>query len=220
MKDVVLALRWVRDNIVAFKGNPDKVVLAGQSFGAAMVEAVILSSMATGLYHGAILQSGSALAPWAFNYDAEERAQGLRITTNIDVVAGDLTKWLLRSNIDDLVDKANKLDVPYFPFGMCIESPLKKEERLLSAAPFDLLLNKKGTSVPLVIGYNDNEAYVFISMLREARVFRRMSGDLSFLLPEELRFFNKRERRQIARQIKDMYFKRNSTMAAVLAYHR
>ncbi|CAH1637981.1 unnamed protein product [Spodoptera littoralis] len=69
VKDAVLALRWVRDNIVAFKGNPAKVVVAGQSFGAAMVEAVLLSNMASGLYHGAILQSGSALCPWSFNFD-------------------------------------------------------------------------------------------------------------------------------------------------------
>lgn len=217
VKDVVIALRWVRDNIVAFKGNSAKVVIAGQSFGAAMVEAVILSSMANGLYHGAILQSGSALCPWAFNYDAEERAQMLG--NDIDI-SDDYIKYLLDTEVEDLVAKANKLNVSYFPFSMCVENPLKKEERLLFEAPYDLLSNKKGNSVPMMMGYNDNEAYVFVSILREANVLKRMSNGLRFLLPDELKFLNERERKQVARQIKEMYFKKNATMASVLSYHR
>ena len=217
VKDVVLALRWVSDNIVAFRGNSAKVVIAGQSFGAAMVEAVILSSMANGLYHGAILQSGSALCPWSFNYDAEERAKSLAAMTDID---DGLVTSLLDARIEDLVAQANKLDVPYFPFGMCAENPSKKEERFLFEAPYDLLSSKKGNSVPMIIGYNDNEAYVFVSILREANVLRRMSKGASFLVPDDLRFLNERERKQTGRLIEDMYFKKNATMSSVLAYHR
>ncbi|KAJ8714296.1 hypothetical protein PYW08_007916 [Mythimna loreyi] len=219
VKDVVLALRWVSDNIVAFKGNSAKVVVAGQSFGAAMVEAVLLSPMANGLYHGAILQSGSALCPWSFNYDAEERAKALGTTTDF-TEEHFKTEILLDAKIEDLVAQANKLNVPYFPFAMCVENPSKKEERLLFEAPYNLLSSKKGNSVPMIIGYNDNEAYVFVSILREANALRRMSRGVSFLLPDDLKFLNERERKQTGRLVKDMYFKKNATMESVLAYHR
>lgn len=217
MKDAVLALRWVRDNIVAFKGNAAKVVVAGQSFGAAMVEAILLSNMARGLYHGAILQSGSALCPWSFNYDAEKRAMAL---DNVSETKNELVKSLLDTETEDLVARGNKLNVPYFPFGMCVEKASKKEERLMFEAPRDILARKKNDTVPMIIGYNNNEAYVFVSMLREANVLRRISKSVTFLLPDDLKFLNERERKQTGRLIKDMYFKNNLTMAAVLAYHR
>lgn len=217
VKDVVLALRWVSDNIVAFKGNSAKVVVAGQSFGAAMVEAVILSPMANELYHGAILQSGSALCPWSFNYDAEERAKALGTMTDL---VDENVDSLADAKIEDLVAQANKLNVPYFPFAMCVENPAKKEERLLFEAPYDLLSSKKGNAVPMMIGYNDNEAYVFVSILKEANVLRRVPMSASFLVPDDLKFLNERERKQTGRLIEDMYFKKNVTMASILAYHR
>ncbi|XP_059047598.1 esterase FE4-like [Achroia grisella] len=215
VKDVVLALQWVRDNIVAFKGNSNKVVIAGQSFGAAMVEAVTLSPMSHNLYHGVILQSGSILCPWAFNYDMTERAMALgKLISDTD----DFTSVLINSDIGELVSKCDKLDVPYFPFGIGVET-IKSKERLLDDAPYELLKHG-GRTVPIMIGYNNNEAYVFATMLRQANVRKKVSKDLSFLLPEELKFMNEREVKQVVRQIEDMYFKDNSSLAAALAYHR
>ncbi|XP_075970931.1 pyrethroid hydrolase Ces2e-like [Anticarsia gemmatalis] len=219
VKDVVQALRWVQDNIVAFRGNPGKVVAAGQGFGAAMVDAIILGSMAPGLFHGAILQSGTALCPWAFNYDAEERAKILSSTLEAEEIE-DIAKTLIDAEIENLVANANKLAIPYFPFGICTEKPLKNEERLLPEAPYDLLTSKKVQPVPMIIGYNSNEAYIFVSLLREAHALRRISRTPVYLLPDDLKFLNEREERQVARQIGNMYFKKNATMATILAYHR
>ncbi|XP_049877839.1 uncharacterized protein LOC126375040 [Pectinophora gossypiella] len=215
-KDVVLALRWVRDNIVAFRGNPAKVVVAGQGFGAAIVEALLLSPMAQGLFHGAIMQSGTVLSPWYFNYDAEDRAN---VLGNMFSENDDITSALLNADIADLVANAEKLVKPYFPFGMCVERVFNKDERLLSELPIDLLSSKKAFSVPLIIGYNSDEAYIFASNLKAARVLRRILRDMTFLLPEELKI-NKRESFQVARKLGDVYFKNNLTMASVLAYHR
>lgn len=217
-KDVVLALRWIRDNIVAFRGNPASIVVAGQGFGAAMVEALTLSPMAQGLFNGLILQSGTVLSSSAFNYDAEERAELLQNTVNYKE---DVMSALIVENNVDLVAKSEKMDVPYFPFGLCVEKYFKKdEERFLTESPFNLLGAKKVNSVPMIIGYNTDEAYIFASNIRAARVLRKMSKNLNFLIPEELKFRNGREMAQVARQVKEMYFNDNVTMASVLAYHR
>ncbi|XP_034244755.1 venom carboxylesterase-6-like [Thrips palmi] len=75
MKDMVLALQWVRDNIRAFGGDPDSVTIFGESAGAASVHYLALSPLAKGLFHRAIQMSGSALAPWAFYEPARARAK-------------------------------------------------------------------------------------------------------------------------------------------------
>lgn len=55
--DVIAALQWVRDNARAFGGEPSRITIAGQSGGAEMVNALIISPRARGLFAGAIAQS-------------------------------------------------------------------------------------------------------------------------------------------------------------------
>ncbi|WP_417209701.1 carboxylesterase/lipase family protein [Antarctobacter sp.] len=57
--DIALALRWVRDNIAAFGGDPGNVTIFGQSGGAAKVAALMAMPAAEGLFHKAIIQSMS-----------------------------------------------------------------------------------------------------------------------------------------------------------------
>ncbi len=86
MKDQVMALRWVRKNIHNFGGNPNSVTIAGSSAGASSVHLHLLSPLSkghhldklailldisihfeffsTGLYHKAIMHSGTSLQPW------------------------------------------------------------------------------------------------------------------------------------------------------------
>ena len=55
------ALQWVHDNIAAFGGDPDKVVISGQSFGAGSVAAQITSPLSKGLFRGAVMMSACNL---------------------------------------------------------------------------------------------------------------------------------------------------------------
>ncbi|KAF9413122.1 hypothetical protein HW555_008564 [Spodoptera exigua] len=74
LKDQVMALKWVRDNIEAFGGDPARITIFGESAGAASVHLHMLSPASQGLFHGAIAQSGVALAPWALAHEPRARA--------------------------------------------------------------------------------------------------------------------------------------------------
>ena len=60
--DQLTAIRWVRDNIAAFGGNPDNITIMGQSAGAMSVQQHVLSPLSDGLISKAIMSSGGGVS--------------------------------------------------------------------------------------------------------------------------------------------------------------
>jgi para-nitrobenzyl esterase len=58
MQDIVAVLRWVRENVAAFGGDPGNVTVFGQSGGGSKVATLMAMPSAQGLFHRAIIQSG------------------------------------------------------------------------------------------------------------------------------------------------------------------
>ncbi|MEV6237864.1 carboxylesterase family protein [Lentzea sp. NPDC051838] len=69
LMDQQAALKWVRENIGAFGGDPRNVTLAGQSAGAMSVCAQLTSPEAAGLFDRAVMQSGSCASGWLDNFE-------------------------------------------------------------------------------------------------------------------------------------------------------
>jgi para-nitrobenzyl esterase len=59
--DMVASLEWVRDNIAAFGGDPSRVMIFGQSGGGSKTSTLLATPAARGLFHRAVVQSGSTL---------------------------------------------------------------------------------------------------------------------------------------------------------------
>ncbi|KAL7646027.1 UNVERIFIED_CONTAM: hypothetical protein RMT77_002928 [Armadillidium vulgare] len=67
LKDQQLALKWVKGNIESFGGDSNSITIFGESAGGASVHYQVLSPGSKGLFNRAIIQSGTALCPWASN---------------------------------------------------------------------------------------------------------------------------------------------------------
>jgi para-nitrobenzyl esterase len=83
--DMVASLEWVRDNIAQFGGDPQKVTVFGQSGGGAKTSTLLATPAAKGLFHRAMVQSGSALRiadPEAAAKSADAFIKKLGLTRN------------------------------------------------------------------------------------------------------------------------------------------
>jgi len=86
MQDLVLALRWIRDNIEAFGGDPDNVMIMGQSGGGAKVSILMAMPSAKGLFHKAAIQSGPGLT---VGRPGPAAAQAAKLLEAVGVKPGD-----------------------------------------------------------------------------------------------------------------------------------
>ncbi|MGH0035646.1 MAG: carboxylesterase/lipase family protein [Myxococcota bacterium] len=82
--DQIRALEWVQDNIAGFGGDPDNVTIFGESAGGRDVYALLLAPAARGLFHRAIVQSGSTrlVSPAEAESWADDASPGHRNSSN------------------------------------------------------------------------------------------------------------------------------------------
>ncbi|MFZ5940088.1 MAG: carboxylesterase/lipase family protein [Bacteroidota bacterium] len=89
MLDIVKALEWIRDNIGNFGGDPSDVTIVGESGGGGKVGTLMCMPSAKGLFHKAIIQSGTLL-----NSMTKEKSQqlGLAVLENLGLTPEDVGK--------------------------------------------------------------------------------------------------------------------------------
>ncbi|XP_046823958.1 acetylcholinesterase-like isoform X2 [Vespa crabro] len=160
--DQIMALQWIRDNIGAFGGNPDNITLFGESAGAVSVSMHLLSPLSRHLFNQAIMQSGSATAPWAIISREESIVRGIRLA---EAVGCPHDRNNLQEVIDCLIVKDSKdlvesewgtLGICEFPFVPVIDGTFLDEtpQRSLASSSF-----KKAN---ILMGSNTEEGIYFI----------------------------------------------------------
>lgn len=161
LRDQLLALEWVRDHIADFGGDPGNVTLFGESAGGMSIACLLAAPRARGLFHRAIIQSGSAdhvVAP----------AEAARITRRFADAAGDAAACLegdlagivraQRACFSTTVNRGRH-EQPVPQFGMTL-MPVFGDD-ILPAHPLLALAEGASADLPVLLGTTVDEWTLF-----------------------------------------------------------
>lgn len=174
LKDQNLAMRWVKDNIKNFGGDPDNITIFGISAGAASVEYQILSQRSRNLFNRAIMQSGSVLNPWARLREGVNYTERFARTLGYKSDGGQsLFQFIDSFDSRTLVENAFKdlkLDDHkegyYFSF-VPVVNELEDYDGFLNEEPIEILRKGTFTKVPMISGLCSLEGLLMKWLLKD-----------------------------------------------------
>ena len=197
MRDQVLALQWVQENIKEFGGDKERVTIFGESAGGMSVMNHYLSPMSRGLFSAAIAMSGSPLSPFV-GMDKHPRYYGIKLAEHLGCDQGDSDENIIEKlqSLNPITiqkqafmfEEFNYTPLPFKPIvdGGLVDDPFLPDE------PLTLLATGRFNRVPLILGTNQNEgllAKAFFGRKPESysKVFKNFDsiGPLSFFHREK-----------------------------------
>ncbi|MGV0991591.1 MAG: carboxylesterase/lipase family protein [Mycobacterium sp.] len=166
LADQQAALRWVRDNIAAFGGDPAKVTIAGESAGAMSVCDHLVAPESAGLFRAAIMQSGPCQGQ-------ADLTAAERISVDYAAKAGCKPGRTARQCLLALPAERLRDGPSYFHIGSTnlLSGPVTGTERL-PVAPPTVASTAPTARVPVLIGSTADEFTLFVALtyLRQHRI--------------------------------------------------
>jgi para-nitrobenzyl esterase len=149
--DLVLALRWVRDNVARFGGDPGRVTVFGQSGGGAKIATLMAMPDAAGLFHRAATMSGQQVtASGPLNAMQRARAFLAAVGVALDRV-GDLRALPLERLLEGLATTDPIIGKGRLYFGPVLD------ERSLNRHPFYPDAPAQSAAIPMIVGNTRDE---------------------------------------------------------------
>ncbi|CAH1786023.1 unnamed protein product [Owenia fusiformis] len=167
--DQQLGIRWVKDNIALFGGDPERITIFGESAGASSVTQHVIAPSNKGLFQRAISQSGTIFTPFAF----QEKDMVPFIRETGTAVGCD------NPNIKDLIEcligvEATKLLnvalTPYPAPDNFFKWVPVVDGKFIVRDPYDLIGKTRGPipkmlgDIDLMLGTNSDEGFLFVSI--------------------------------------------------------
>jgi para-nitrobenzyl esterase len=150
--DLIASLRWVKENIAEFGGDPNNVLIFGESGGGTKTLSLISSPLAKGLFHKAIVESGSASASPERGTTLERAHEGgKRIAAKLGLDKAENELAALRAaKWEDIVAAAGDREVNF-------AATLAVDGYVLPQSVHETIKTSKHHDVPLIVGANAGE---------------------------------------------------------------
>ena len=174
--DMIAALEWTRANIEAFGGDPGNVTVFGESAGAAAVGSLLAMPAARGLFHKAVMQSGTGRAV--------SRARGKEIAQMVldELSIGDRPAEIRTIPAERILEAQTAVAAKAGRAGGPLYGPVVDGETLL-VAPLEAVRQGEAAGIPVMLGTNRDETKLFAATMRreemdEATLRRAVSAAL------------------------------------------
>uniref|UniRef100_A0A336LPT8 Carboxylic ester hydrolase n=1 Tax=Culicoides sonorensis TaxID=179676 RepID=A0A336LPT8_CULSO len=188
LKDQVMALKWIKSNIIKFGGDPRIITILGYSAGAFSTTLHLVSPMSRGLFHRAIIMSGSSILPKKTQSDQIELAKRQARVVNcpetplnammacLQVVPAQL----LGNSVSNMFDFINN---PIWLWQPVVE-PNFGQERFLTHEPVELFQAGKFMKIPIMSGITKDEfAGPALYILKNETLSQLMENEWEKLAP-------------------------------------
>jgi para-nitrobenzyl esterase len=152
LMDQTLALKWIKQNIAAFGGDPDKVLIMGQSAGASSVAAQIQSPAARGLFRAAVMSSGCNMRGVKATLSEAEKL-GLALQERLGAKSLEALRNIPADRIL-AVQSENQLGLSVA--GVRISGPIV-DGRVLPQQAADAVSANNFAKVPIMAGFNEDD---------------------------------------------------------------
>jgi len=178
--DQVAALKWVKDNIANFGGDPENITIFGESAGGWSVCSMLATPLAKGLFHKAIIQSGGCETSASLEKGFE---QGKVFAEKLGCQPDDLA--CLRKLPDrKLLKVVNSELAGGFVFGPHLDGYFLKD------SPLAVIRSGKFNNVPLIAGFNKNETDALVILDKTLKQttpdqYQKVMTDYFDVSPEE-----------------------------------
>jgi para-nitrobenzyl esterase len=161
IQDQIAGLKWVKENIAQFGGDPSNVTIFGESAGGMSVGMLVVSPMARGLFQRAISESGGATAPFRESLKMAEE-QGKAYLSKLG--ANDIkAARALSAEVIQQGPKGSRASFWPVPDGTTV-----------MGNPYELFQAGKFNDTPILVGTNSNEGGLFMTQKITGAAFEQM----------------------------------------------